>query len=117
MSKEIIEQVKDAEIKMGQLSQTMKKEKQGLQDKMTQEKEAFKAHLDQQLQAHKTALTEQYEEKLQTEKNQSASLAKDYQNSISEGYSKEKNQLVLKGIEEVMNAYGYRNHEATDDTL
>ena len=66
MSKEIIEQVKDAEIKMGQLSQTMKKEKQGLQDKMTQEKEAFKAHLDQQLQAHKTALTEQYEEKLQT---------------------------------------------------
>ncbi|MBG9989446.1 hypothetical protein HZY88_10870 [Aerococcaceae bacterium DSM 111176] len=115
MSREIIDQVKEAERRITQLGQDLEDEKIGLQDKLTQEIDAFKESLDQQLNAHETALEQQNETRLEEENAQFNQEAEEYRHKMTDIYSQQKEGLITKGIEEVMNAYGYRKDEAADN--
>lgn len=114
MSREIIDQVKEAERRITQLGQDLEDEKIGLQDKLTQEIDAFKESLDQQLHAHETALEQQNETRLEEENAKLDLITEEFRRNMTERYSDQKASLVSQGIEEVMNAYGYRKDETAD---
>lgn len=117
MGKEIIEQVKEAEMQIEQLVTNLNMHKAELQDELVLAKEAYEAQLEEELIAHKTALIQANSEQLARQKQQVEASVSAYRTHITAVYDTKKETLVQKGIEEVMNAYGNSNHEAADHSM